>query len=50
MFAPHIPPPSKSIAVHQAWQRIKILLLASILSLFAGAAAASVMVAWWCVL
>lgn len=46
MFAPHVPPPSKSVATHYAWERIKVFLLSALLGVCAGVAGSSVMVAW----
>jgi hypothetical protein len=47
MFAPHLPPPAKSIAAHNAWERIKVLVTMSIVALSAGAASAAAIMAWF---
>ena len=46
MFPPHLPPPSASLAQHQTWLRLKIILAALAAGLFSGFIGAAIMLGW----
>lgn len=45
-FAPHLPPPSSSVAWHHKVQRLKIIALATVFGLLSGVSGAAVMLGW----